>query len=77
MTLIVRNRHKPGLLRLQFERETAGTTKKSLIENYITERGHYYMFIPKFHCELNPIERVWGQAKKGILVHIVITQSLV
>lgn len=21
------------------------------------------MFIPKFHYELNPIERVWGQAK--------------
>ena len=21
------------------------------------------MFISKFHCELNPIERMWGQAK--------------
>ena len=21
-------------------------------------------FILKFHCELNPIERVWGQSKK-------------
>ena len=22
------------------------------------------MFIPKFHCELNPIERVWSQSKR-------------
>lgn len=21
------------------------------------------LFIPKLHCELNPVERVWGQAK--------------
>ena len=23
-----------------------------------------YMFYPKFHCELSPIERVWCQSKK-------------
>ena len=26
--------------------------------------GHRYIFLPKYHCELNPIERVWGPAKQ-------------
>ena len=30
----------------------------SLLESTITDRGHLCMFLPKFHCELNPIEMV-------------------
>jgi hypothetical protein len=29
--------------------------------------------IPKFHCELNPIERVWGQAKRYSCAYINFT----
>ena len=36
----------------------------SLVEHYITSRGHNILFFPKFHCEFNPIERVWGKAKQ-------------
>jgi hypothetical protein len=32
--------------------------QKSQIEKMITGRGHLYIFLPKFHCELNPIEMV-------------------
>lgn len=50
--------------------------EKSIIENYIVNRGHSCMFSPKFHCELNPIEKVWGHAK-SIQELIVIIQLLV
>jgi len=32
--------------------------QKSQLEEKITERGHLCIFLPKFHCELNPIEMV-------------------
>jgi len=30
----------------------------SLLEQKITAKGHHCIFLPKFHCELNPIEMV-------------------
>ena len=44
-------------------------TEKTVIENFLEARHHIVLFIPKFHCELNPIERVWGQAKVFTRAH--------
>ncbi len=39
--------------------------EKSAIERFLAEeKGHIVYMLPKFHCELNPIERVWAQAKR-------------
>ena len=37
--------------------------EKSMIERMLIKRGHVPCFLPKFHPELNPIERVWAQLK--------------
>ncbi len=37
--------------------------EKTIVEHFLSNQGHTVLFVPKFHCELNPIERVWGQAK--------------
>jgi hypothetical protein len=37
--------------------------EKPMLQHYIESRGHICMFLPKFHCELNPIEMVWGFMK--------------
>ena len=42
---------------------------KTIIEEEIESRGHMCVFLPKFHCELNPIERVWCHAKKHVKAH--------
>ena len=38
--------------------------EKTIVESYLLAKGHLVMFFPKFHCELNSIERVWAQAKR-------------
>ena len=38
--------------------------QKSALEEVIMEAGHKCIFYPKFHCELNFIERYWGAAKR-------------
>lgn len=34
-----------------------------MLTEEIVSRGHKCDFLPKFHCELNPIERVWAKSK--------------
>ena len=44
-------------------------TEKTLVEHFLTNRGHKVFLTPKFHCELNPIERGFGGKQKNLLVH--------
>ena len=38
--------------------------EKTKLEQFLQNLGHICIMLPKFHCELNPIERCWGQAKR-------------
>ena len=35
-----------------------------MVEDFIKNRGHHCLFLPKFQCELNANERVWREAKR-------------
>lgn len=39
------------------------TDVETLLEAAYRARGYRAIFLPKFHCELNPIEQCWGYAK--------------
>ena len=43
--------------------------EKCEIEKYLIRKGHIPTFLPKFHPELNPIERVWAQMKRYTRAH--------
>ena len=38
--------------------------EKCRVDTFLSNSSHTCVFIPKFHCELNPIERVWSQSKR-------------
>ncbi|TFK67503.1 hypothetical protein BDN72DRAFT_913924 [Pluteus cervinus] len=38
--------------------------EKPLLQVLIERAGHKCLFLPKFHCEFNPIELVWAQVKR-------------
>ena len=43
--------------------------EKSLIQHLLIKKGHIPAFLPKFHPEINPIERVWAQLKRYTKAH--------
>ena len=38
--------------------------EKLRIEHFKTEKWYIVYLLPKYHCELNPIDRVWALAKR-------------
>jgi hypothetical protein len=40
--------------------------QKGLLEEIVAAAGHYIVFYPKFHCELNFIEQFWDQARLSL-----------
>jgi len=38
---------------------------ESILETEVKVRGFSVILLPKFHCELNPIEQCWGYAKRN------------
>ena len=43
--------------------------EKNMIQTMMIKEGHIPIFLPKFHLELNPIERVWAQFKRYTKAH--------
>ena len=40
------------------------SSQKTILEELVESQSHICLFLPRFHCELNPIERVWCHSKK-------------
>lgn len=39
--------------------------QKSALQKLVESRGFTLLLLPKFHCELNPIEQCWGASKRA------------
>ena len=80
-----RGSYKEGMSRKQMANELSShpvfANKPSLAEKIATDAGHRCIFLPKFHCECNPIEQLWAEAKRetrrrcnysitGLLAHV-------
>lgn len=44
--------------------------ERPLMQSIIESAGHVCIFLPRFHCELNPIEMLWGYGKYRACMHI-------
>ena len=41
-------------------------SEKNWLQTEVEKRGHFFHFLPKFHCELNFIEMIWGYTKAAL-----------
>ena len=47
------------------------TKEKSSVERFLgKEKKHIAYMLPKYHCELNPIEQVWAQVKRLTILQV-------
>ena len=60
---------KAGDMRLVLGNHSDFKNEKTALEHFVQGKGQRAIYIPKFHCELNPIERVWGEAKRYTRSH--------
>ena len=51
--------------------------EKPLVQSIIESAGHVCLFLLQFHCELNPIEMLWGYGKYCACMHIFLTRDMV
>ena len=49
--------------------EIMQTSNTKKLQGLMQDKGQRAIYLPKFHCELNPIERVWGEAKRFTRSH--------
>ena len=63
------SRMKAPDMRLVLRSHADFKNEKTAVESLVQEKGQRAIYLPKFHCELNPIERVWGEAKRFTRSH--------
>ena len=70
MKLVLEDRGKnTDKLRAELRTHHDFMFEKTKLETLLLSYGYQGFFLPKFHCELNPIERVWAHSKKYTRAH--------
>jgi hypothetical protein len=72
------SRSKTCCMQMVLSHQANFLAEKPRLQTVIEAAGHKCYFLPKFHCELNPIEMYWGWVKiREHLVHSISFESLI